>query len=115
MSIFFLLNSGLRFLLEMATIILIIIIAFSNYRLPLNLLIGIVLPIMLIILWGIFVAPKSPNRGSIVVRIAIETLFFGTCGSLIAINYPRKFAYAYLIFSVLNTLFSHLGESEWQW
>lgn len=58
----FTLNAPIRFLIEITTTILIITIGLTKYSLPLNILIGILLPIIFISLWGFFIAPILQNK-----------------------------------------------------
>jgi len=62
-TIVFTANAAIRFLLEMGSCALLVVIGFKGYRPPLNLLIGIALPLVVMGVWAYFVAPLSAHRG----------------------------------------------------
>ncbi|MBA1435289.1 YrdB family protein, partial [Bombilactobacillus bombi] len=78
MSQFFMINSILRFLVETSSILILIFTGLSKFKMPLNLLIGIGMPILFIVVWSIFGAPTSPKRVSLTLRIFIELVIFLT-------------------------------------
>lgn len=55
------LSDGVRFLVEMVTLCLIIVDGFRFDNLLFKVL-GLLLAILIILFWGRYMAPKSPNR-----------------------------------------------------
>lgn len=100
-------NAPIRFLTEMATAILIVTIGLTKYSLPLNILIGIILPTIFILLWGLFVAPHSQRQGSIS-RVFIELIVFGTCTYLIVSKLSIVAGLIYLLITFLNSVMIHV-------
>ena len=70
-------NALVSFLLEIAMLVAISYFGFYGDKpIALQVLIGVVLPIMIIIFWGLFMAPNAERRFSLtVVRIVALTLF----------------------------------------
>ncbi|OWF32863.1 YrdB family protein [Companilactobacillus kimchii] len=101
-------NAPIRFLTEMATAILIVTIGLTKYSLPLNILIGIILPTIFILLWGLFVAPHSPRQGSTISRVFIELIVFGTCTYLIVSKLSIVAGLIYLLITFLNSVMIHV-------
>ncbi|MBA1395391.1 DUF2568 domain-containing protein, partial [Lactobacillus sp. XV13L] len=62
-------NTILRFLIEVFTVILFVSIGFMKFKFPVNLLVGLVLPAIIAVVWSIFVAPMSTRRASVTVRV----------------------------------------------
>ena len=110
MNLLFLINLGLRFILEVVTIILLIGIGFAKNKFPINILIGILLPLLIIVVWSIFVAPSSQNRASSLVRISIEILVYMSVASVLLDNYSLKIAISYLGFAILNSVVNFIRD-----
>lgn len=107
----FLVNTIIRFLIEMFTLILIIIVGLTKYSVPINFLVGIVLPVVFILIWTLFMAPHSMNRVSLPYRILIEILIFGSCYYLICLNLASKWGTIYIIAVMANAILSHIGDA----
>ena len=104
-------NALIRFLIEIITAILIITIGLTKYSLPLNILIGIILPIIFFLLWGLFVAPHSSRQGSTILQIFIELIVFSTCTYLIVAKLSIIAGLTYLLITFLNTVIIHIGNT----
>lgn len=107
----FTLNAPIRFLIEITTTILIITIGLTKYSLPLNILIGILLPIIFISLWEFFIAPHSPKQGPAILRIFIEFIIFGTCTYLLISKESTLIGLIYLTITLVNTVMIHMGST----
>lgn len=104
-------NISIRFLIEIITAILIITIGLTKYSLPLNILIGIILPIIFSLLWGLFVAPHSSRRGSTILQVFIELVVFGTCTYLLVSKLSTTAGLVYLTITFFNTVMIHMGST----
>lgn len=104
-------NALIRFLIEITTAILIITIGLTKYSLPLNILIGIILPIIFFLLWRLFVAPHSSRQGSTILQIFIELIVFGTCTYLTVSKLSIITGLTYLLITFLNTIIIHIGNT----
>lgn len=107
----FTINAFIRFLIEILTVTLVITIGLTKYSIPLNILIGIILPIIFILLWATFIAPNSPRRGSIFLQIFIELMVFSTCTYLLMFKISIMAGSVYLSVTFLNTIIIHLGNT----
>ena len=76
-AIVFTANAAIRFLLEMGSCALLVVIGFKGYRPPLNLLIGIALPLVVMGVWAYFVAPMSAHRLPAMARIVVGEVGVG--------------------------------------
>ena len=66
-------NLALRFILEMATLGALAYFGFVTF-IPL----GVILPMVGILVWGTFVAPRAKKRLDDPARLAVEVVFFAT-------------------------------------
>jgi hypothetical protein len=103
-------NLALRFLLEMA---LLVVFAFWGFHLRGSFLLrvglGLGIPILLAVFWSVFMAPRSPRRASGIGYILLETLIFGLASvALIAAGQP-VFAAIFASITVLNAVSLHLS------
>ena len=89
-AIVFTANAAIRFLLEMGSCALLVVIGFKGYRPPLNLLIGIALPLVVMGVWAYFVAPMSAHRLPAMARIVVELVLFGTVAVLAGRQWSAK-------------------------
>ena len=53
---------GIRFLLEIATVVFLIIAGFNSSDLVVKLTVGVIAPVLGILFWGRFMAPMSLHR-----------------------------------------------------
>ncbi|MHC9537377.1 YrdB family protein [Dellaglioa sp. BT-FLS60] len=102
------LNLGVRFLIEVMTFIIIVCVGFSEFSMPFNILLGIVLPLIFVVLWAFFVAPKSSYKSNIIVRLIIELVIFSTTTILIYQTVSIKLGIIYCILVLINDIAFHL-------
>lgn len=85
---------GLHFLLELCALAAMVYAGFRlGYSLPVRLLLGVVLPIVAALVWGVFRVPNDPGAAIIAVpgwlRLLIEWTVFGAAiAMLIAAGQP---------------------------
>ncbi|MHC5373130.1 YrdB family protein [Enterococcus sp. LJL120] len=111
MDIIFLINSGLRFLLEIGSVVILVIAGFSKQKFQQNILVGLILPTLFILLWAFFVAPASTTRASIPIRLSIEFVIYLSTALVIYKSYTVRLAVMYLIFSLLNSLLNVFSDT----
>jgi len=110
MHILFQINALLRFLVEMITLITVAFVGFTKYKLPLNLLMGILVPIAIYVIWSIYMAPLSPNRVGLLLRIMIEIIIFGLCDYMILTKMSVRVGIVYGVVVGLNAIMAHIGD-----
>lgn len=98
------LNLALRFLLELATLTVIGYWGFKNNAGILKYFMGIGLPLLLAVIWGVFAVSNDPSRSGKtvvetagIIRLVIELLFFA--GGIFAL-YKLGYNKAVLVFAV---------------
>ncbi len=98
------LNLALRFLLELCGIVALAACGWSvSEALPVRLAAAVVAPGVLIVAWGLVVAPKSRNAVSQTARMLIGTvLLLGSAGALALAGQPA-IAAAFAAVNVVNT------------
>lgn len=77
MKIAFYVINTFRFIAEVMTLIILITYGL-RFPFPLNGLIGILLPILLLVVWGLFVAPKAKVQLNLLLKCFIELAIFTT-------------------------------------
>jgi len=71
-------NLGLRFILEMAALLALLIWGFgASDQLVVQLILGLGAPALAMLVWGTFVSPKAPRRLDDPVRVGVEIVIFG--------------------------------------
>ena len=71
------LNLAFRFILELLALVALFLWGTSvSDDLPVQLVIGLGAPVIVIVLWSLFVAPKASRRLSDPLRLALELLIF---------------------------------------
>lgn len=110
MPIFFQMNAILRFLIEVVTLVFIILIGLTKYKLPLNLLIGVLVPIAIYVIWSICMAPLSSRRVGLFWRIVIEIAIFGGCTYLLASKISLHVDVGYGVIVGVNAIVAHVGD-----
>lgn len=70
------LNLGLKFLLEVAALAGFAYWGADTGEMPLSLFLAIAAPLVAIVLWGLFAAPKSARRLPLQSRVPFEVTFF---------------------------------------
>lgn len=100
-------NTSLRFLVELSTIVLLII---SGWRggLASKLLIGLLFPLLIMVFWSHYMAPMAPARLTEGYRGLAEIIIFGAAAVIIghAFRWPAGAAYAAI--AGVNALLDHL-------
>ena len=90
---------------------LLVVIGFKGYRPPLNLLIGIALPLVVMGVWAYFVAPMSAHRLPAMARIVVEFVLFGTVAVLVGRQWSAKWGWAFAILAAVNCAVAQIGET----
>lgn len=71
------LNLVFRFILEMLALVALFLLGTaSSDSLPIQLLLGLGLPIAVMVVWGLFVAPKASRRLDDPLRLAVELVIW---------------------------------------
>lgn len=107
-----LLNDGLAFLLELVSII---VLAYWGFNLSASKLIsiasGIVIPLIFIVAWWIYLAPKSSHRLDGMQLIILKLLLFSIVAyALISIN-KTSWAIVFMILVVINLVLSYIWKT----
>lgn len=104
MKAFALANLALAFLLELAALAA---FAFWGFQATsntfINILLGLGIPILIAVFWGIFMAPTSPRRTSGVLYIALQAVVFGLATLALVLAGQPVIAIVFAIIFVLNT------------
>ncbi|WP_410004250.1 YrdB family protein [Bartonella sp. HY328] len=99
-----LVNDSLRFLLEFLIITSLCYCGFSRFDHAIFILgIGLILPIMIIVFWATYIAPKSPNRLAFLPRFIAETVVFLIGLTLIYFSGFEYYAVLLAIFVIINS------------
>ena len=104
-----LINSMIRFLVEVTSFFILVIVGFYKFKFPFNIVIGIILPILLAIIWGIFIAPNSPNRLTNNYRLILELFIFVIVFIVLRLGGYSNLAFIYLAISVINSLINYIS------
>ncbi len=104
MKAFALVNLALAFLLELAALAAFAVWGFGAYNNTLlNILLGIGVPLIVAVFWGLFMAPTARKRVSGVVYYVLQAIVFGLAAlALWAANQPVLAIVLAVVF-VLNT------------
>jgi len=71
-------NLGIRFILEISTLIAVGMYGFSlSQNVSLRVIFASVIPVIIAVVWGIFVAPKAPHHIKLPWRLIMEITIFG--------------------------------------
>ena len=71
-------NLGLRFFLELAALVALLIWGFgASDELVVQLILGLGVPALAMVVWGTFVSPKAPRRLDDPIRVGVEIVIFG--------------------------------------
>jgi len=71
------LNLAFRFILELLALVALFLWGTSvSDDLPIQLIVGLGMPLLVMVLWGLFVAPKASRRLRDPLRLALELLIF---------------------------------------
>jgi hypothetical protein len=98
-----LINLGLRFILE---ILVLLIIGYWGFQVSqgtlLKFLVGIGLPLLIAVIWGMFGAPKARYLLSGFPCLLLEIVFFGLPVIVLLILEKRTLAFIYGLLSIIN-------------
>lgn len=99
---------GIRFLLEIATVVLLIIAGFNSSDLVVKLTVGVIAPVLGILFWGRFMAPMSLHRLPTIGRVITEIPIFGGTSLATYLLTTHKTALIYGGIALIDTLIEHL-------
>ncbi|OFI49499.1 hypothetical protein BG261_02660 [Floricoccus tropicus] len=107
-----LLNDGFAFLLELVSII---VLAYWGFNLSssklISIALGIIIPLTFIVVWWIYLAPKSSHRLDGMQLIILKLLLFSIVTyTLISIN-KTNWAFVFMIFVVINLVLSYIWKT----
>lgn len=99
------LNLLVRFLLELCMLAAVGYWGFKTQSSwPLKILLGIGLPILIAVLWGIFLAPKATHPLSGVSFLALELILLGSGAAALFASGRVTLGWVYIIIMVVNTV-----------
>lgn len=99
----------IRFLIEVTSFFTLVIVGFLKFKFPFNIAVGAILPILLAIIWGIFVAPNSPNRLTDNYRLILELVIFIVVFIVLRLGGYSNLSFIYLAISVINALINYIS------
>ncbi|MBP1042866.1 YrdB family protein [Vagococcus sp. BWB3-3] len=97
-----------RFTLEVSSILLLVISGFKHYTGLLKLVVALILPIAIIVLWSILMAPKSAYRVNEIFRLIIELILFGSIAFLLYYNGEKELFKIYSVWAIVSTFLDHM-------
>ncbi len=107
-------NLALRFLLEITALISVGVWGWNKGDGFLKFVLGIGLPLLLGVIWGVFAVPDDPSRSgqtviatSGIIRLAIELGIFTIACVAIYHQWQQKFSYAFAIIIIFHYLISY--------
>lgn len=106
------LNLALAFFLELA---MLVALAYAGFQIvsPLRFVVGIGAPLLAILIWGRFLAPKSPIRLTGSAYLIAKFLIFGIAAIGLALAGQATWAVIFIVVSVVNqVLLSAWGEKN---
>lgn len=103
-----LLNSGLRFLLEVLALIILGYWGFHFHGVIKKVVLGIGTPVVAAIIWGTFGSPKAPYKLEGFGRGVLEVLIFGSAAVALYFTGKTTLAYIYGVISFINLLLMKL-------
>jgi len=90
-----------------------IYIGFMSYHLSLSLLMGLIIPAGVIVIWGVFIAPKARVRIGTVAKFLLELIIFLMVGYYLLQVMDLIPIFYYLIMLVFNSILSKIGDSHY--
>ncbi|ERL65951.1 DUF2568 domain-containing protein [Schleiferilactobacillus shenzhenensis] len=99
-------NTVIRFLVELGTVILLIASGWRGGLLS-KLLLGLLFPLLLMVFWSHYMAPMAPARLTEGYRGLVEIIIFGSTAVIIgrAFNWPAGVVYAAI--AGINAVLDH--------
>jgi Protein of unknown function (DUF2568) len=96
-------NLGVRFLLELCMLAAVAYWGFkTNSGWAMKIIFGIGLPILIAVLWGLFIAPRATYPLSGVPRLALELLLLGSGAIALFASGRASLGWLYLAVLVIN-------------
>jgi len=105
-------NLALAFVLELCMLAAFAYWGFQTGQPPWNIVLGIGAPLLIGVVWGLFVAPRAVVKVSPVVRLALKVIIFGLAvASLFAVGQPTL-AWALGIAFVVNMVLAIIWKQQ---
>ena len=102
------LNLGLRFVLELCTLVALAVWGFSE-----NIVLGVAAPLAAAVVWGLWIAPKATRRLRDPGRLVAELVLFGAAGvALAAADHPLAAAVFLAAVALSELLMLAWGQRE---
>ena len=98
------LNLAVRFLLELCMLAAVAFWGFNQNTWLLKILLGIGLPVLIAILWGMFLAPRATHRLSGAPFYALELALFSTGAFSLFAGGAPTLGWVYTITLIVNTI-----------
>ena len=96
---------SLRFLLEILLIASLCYCGFTQYSQPsLQFGLGILLPLMVVIFWTVYIAPKASHRLALAARLICEAIIFFGCLGLIYLSGFEQYALSLVFIAIINSI-----------
>lgn len=103
MAILKTLNLLVRFLLELCMLAAVAYWGFKTQSSwPMKILLGIGLPILIAVLWGIFLAPRATHPLSGISFLALELILFGSGAVALFASGKPNLGWVYIIILIVN-------------
>lgn len=100
-----LINAGIRFLLELTLLVALGYWGFSMQpTLGLKILLGVGLPLMVAVLWGLFVSPKAAILVSAPLHLFLEIALLGLGSAALFFSHKPNLAWIYTILVIINKI-----------
>lgn len=108
------LNLALAFLLELAVLAALCYFGFTiQPNLPLKIIVGIGLPVVAIVIWALFGAPRSKRRLRGLPFLLLQIVFFGSAAVVLFIAGQHLLGIIFALVFVLNTVLAYAwGQKE---
>jgi hypothetical protein len=102
-------NLALRFLLELAGLAAYCYWGFTvPTGLPTKLLVGLGLPVVAAVLWGVFASPKATVPLPDAAKLAFEVVWFGAAAVLLAAAGRLTLAIVFAVLVIVNRILLHV-------
>lgn len=94
-------NDLVRFVLEVAAIVIYAAWGFLSWPMPWNIVFGIGGPVLAILIWALFVSPKAVLRTDLFVRTIVEVILFAAAALAL---WDLGWGVPALVFAILATV-----------
>ena len=100
-----LMNEALAFLLELSALAAFCLWGFSvGPTIGMKLLLGIGVPSLTALIWGLFAAPRAPIKLPLAAVLTVKALVFGGAATALANNGRGRVAVVFAALVILNTI-----------